>query len=136
MAYLEQEKRYKRDLRDWQSYQTWKRERNPARAELEKKYGYDSKHASHLVRLLKIGVEILETGKINVDRTDIDAEELLAIRNHGIWTYEELVEWAEVKDKELDRLYQESTIVPKKPRWKKINPVMMDIMEKSHSRTR
>ena len=135
MAYLEQEKRYKRDLRDWQSYQTWKKERNPVRAKLEKESGFDRKHASHLVRLLRMGVEILETGKINVDRTQIDAEELSAIRHRGIWTYEQLVEWAEAQDKKLDELYKTSTL-PRSPRWKKINPVLESIMEKSLSRSR
>ncbi|AEZ66297.1 hypothetical protein phiTE_131 [Pectobacterium phage phiTE] len=36
--------------------------RNAARHELEEKFGYDTKHAMHLVRLLRMSQEILETG--------------------------------------------------------------------------
>ena len=38
---LDLERRYTGRLREWQNYQTWKKTRNPARAELEAKYGYD-----------------------------------------------------------------------------------------------
>src|ERR1039458_5020213 len=33
-------------------YNGWKAQRNPKRAELEAKFGYDTKHAMHLVRLM------------------------------------------------------------------------------------
>ena len=134
IAYLEREKQYKRDLRDWHSYQTWKKERNPARAQMEKESGFDRKHASHLVRLLRMGVEILETGKVNVDRTNIDADELLAIRQGNIWSYEQLVEWAEAQDTLLDTLYKTTNVVPRKPNRKVVHRVMEDIMEKSLAR--
>jgi len=37
---------------------------------LVEKYGYDSKNASHLIRLLKTGIEFLSTGELNVKRED------------------------------------------------------------------
>jgi predicted nucleotidyltransferase len=35
------EKRYRNAKREWDQYQTWLKQRNPKRAELEKKFGYD-----------------------------------------------------------------------------------------------
>lgn len=42
-------------------------------------FGYDCKNAAHCIRLLKTGIEFLETGIVNVFRTE-DAEELLDIK--------------------------------------------------------
>jgi hypothetical protein len=49
---------------------------------------FNGKHAMHCVRLLRMGIEILETGKVNVDRRKVgDAEELLDIRlGRGKWS--------------------------------------------------
>lgn len=51
---------------------------------LVNKYGYDVKNAAHLIRLLKMCIEFLETGVFNVDRTNIDAEELKQIKTGGM----------------------------------------------------
>jgi len=60
------------------STKEWTRSRNPARAELERRYGYDTKHAMHLIRLLRMAVEVLSTGEVVVRRPD--AEDLRAVR--------------------------------------------------------
>jgi predicted nucleotidyltransferase len=86
------ERRYRAALKHWQAYQTWKAERNPARAELERRFGYDTKHAAHLVRLMRMGLELLQTGELHVRRAD--AGELRAIRD-GALSYEELLTQAE-----------------------------------------
>jgi predicted nucleotidyltransferase len=109
---IQAEKRYRQAKLNWKQYQEWKENRNPVRAELEAKYGFDCKHGSHLVRLLRMGEEILRTGKVIVKRPD--AEELLAIRN-GAWSYDKLVEWAEAKDELLNKLYKESDVLPREP---------------------
>ncbi len=49
------------------------------RKALVDKFGYDCKNAAHCIRLLKTGIEFLETGIVNVFRTE-DAEELLDIK--------------------------------------------------------
>ena len=96
----------------WAQYWTWKRERNEVRSELEEQYGYDTKHAMHLVRLLRMGVEALTEGKLYVRRPD--AEELLAIRA-GAWTYEQVVEYAEMMDHKVREELLPKTFLPKKP---------------------
>lgn len=63
----------------------------------------NSKHASHLVRLMRMGYEILTEGKVIVKRPD--AEELLAIKN-GAWTYERVMEYKEELQRKLDEAYQ------------------------------
>lgn len=55
------------------------------------KFGYDTKNASHLVRLYRMGVEFVETGELTVYRPD--REELIAIKN-GEWTLEQVKEEA------------------------------------------
>jgi uncharacterized protein len=46
------------------------------------KHGYDCKNASHMIRLLRMGIEVLTTGELVVLRPD--ASELLGIKN-GEW---------------------------------------------------
>jgi hypothetical protein len=98
---------YKEAFDNWKNYWNWKKNRNEKRAKLEEICGYDSKNAVHLVRLMKMCKEILTEGKVIIKRPD--AEELIDIRNGKI-SYEELIKWAEEKDKELDILYEKSDL--------------------------
>jgi hypothetical protein len=72
----------------WGKYQEWATNRNKDRAVLEAHYGYDTKHASHLIRLINEGKELLTKGIITFPRPD--AELLRDIRN-GKYTYDELM---------------------------------------------
>jgi predicted nucleotidyltransferase len=90
------ERAFARDSRTWSNFQTWQRRRNPDRAALEAAHGYDTKHGAHLVRLLRMGREIVETGEVHVWRGGRDAEELQAIRA-GAWSYERLSAWADAE---------------------------------------
>lgn len=93
--------------KQWKDYWEWKNNRNEQRAELESKYNYDTKHASHLVRLTKMCKEIITTGQVIVRRPD--AQELLDIRN-GKFDYDELIKWASDMDNELNELYKTSPL--------------------------
>ncbi len=129
MEYLKSERAYRASLSSWAQYQTWLKERNPKRAELEAKYGYDCKHGGHLVRLLRMAREIIVDGKVNVRRTGIDADELKAIRFNGAWSYERLLEWAEVQDKELTELMKSSPL-PKQPDREAIDKKCIELTHK------
>jgi len=94
--HLYNEARKKRD-----QYVTWMAERNPLRHETELKFGYDTKHAMHLIRLLRSGFEILTTGDLTVKRAD--AAELLDIRA-GKWTYEQVVKYADEMVEQVDNV--------------------------------
>lgn len=98
---------YEAALKHWNQYQAWRQHRNPARAELERKFGYDTKHAMHLLRLLKMGGEILETGQVHVYRPD--REWLMAVRN-GLLSYKELLELAAAYEARLGELFERSPL--------------------------
>jgi len=72
------------------------------RKALVAEHGYDTKNASHLVRLLRMGIEIKETGILNVVRPD--AMELLDIKR-GKWLLKDVEHEANrlfVQFKEID----------------------------------
>lgn len=104
---INKEKQYKAAADEWRHYLEWKEHRNTKRAEIEAKVGYDGKDAAALVRLMKMAKEILTTGKVIVKRPD--REELLAIK-HGFWSYEQVIEFAEKADAELNELYETTTL--------------------------
>lgn len=101
------ERQYQAALTTWNQYENWKAKRNDARAALEAQYGYDTKHAMHLVRLMRMCREILSRGEVIVKRPD--AEELLAIRR-GEWSYDRVVEHAEAIEAECEDLYKTSPL--------------------------
>lgn len=119
------EKSYINAMNDWNSYQTWKKNRNKERAKMEAAFGYDGKHALHLVRLLRQGIEILEGKGLIVFRPD--REELLSIRN-GAWTYDQLVEYAEKCEQKAIKLYETSSL-PKNPNRTFLDQLCCDIIE-------
>lgn len=105
------------------NYWTWKNNRNETRSALEEEHGYDTKHAMHLVRLLRMGKEALEEGVLKVKRPD--AQELIDIR-HGAWTYEQCVTYAEEMDNLIRGDLYKNTSLPKKPNLLNAANVLME----------
>lgn len=124
MEQFKKERQYKSVLRDYQNWQNWKKNRNKERAASEEKLGYDGKFAIHVVRLYEQCEDLLKTGKMIVKRPN--AEELLSIRN-GAWTFDQLMEFADNKDKELDELYKISTL-RREPERVKINEWLINLL--------
>lgn len=110
---------------NWKNYWTWKKNRNEARSELEEQFGYDTKHAMHLVRLLRMGYEALTEGVIKVKRPD--ARELLSIRG-GAWTYEEVVEYAEHMNNEVEKAAK-TTSLPKSVNMNRVATLVMNVQD-------
>jgi hypothetical protein len=104
---------------------TWKCNRNEIRSELEKLHGYDTKNVSSLVRLMEQATDILTIGNYN---PSLKGERLQLIKDvrAGKFTYEEVLEYAERKDKELDELYKVCTL-QKKPNIKVINELVLKL---------
>lgn len=117
---------YKQVLDKHNQYWTWRRNRNVDRSQLEELHGYDTKHAMHLIRLLRIGEEVLTTGSYNVLRPD--ADELLEIRN-GKWSYDEVVKYAEGKDEYIRKHLYDISDLPKKPNIHIAAKVLMEIQD-------
>lgn len=120
------EKQYSAAKENWDKYENWKKTRNEARSSLEAQFGYDTKHAGHLVRLMRMCREILRDGKVIVRRPD--AEELLAIRR-GEWTYDQVIEHAEALDVECAELYKTSTL-PKTADREAIDDIVISMTER------
>ncbi|RLJ00565.1 MAG: hypothetical protein DRP08_06505 [Candidatus Aenigmatarchaeota archaeon] len=89
------------------------------------KYGYDTKSASHLIRLLTMGIEFLETGRLNVFRTH-DMEKLKDIKT-GKWSIEEVKKEAKLLFEHAEDAKQES-ILPDKPNYAKVEETLKNIL--------
>lgn len=83
-----------------------------------------NKHAMHLVRLLKMGTEILSTGEINTYREN-DKELLLDIRN-GLFSTDEIFTLVSKLEDQF-KYAKENTILPKSPNFDLIEEFVMQI---------
>jgi len=95
------------------------------RKELVEKFGFDAKNAGHLIRLLKMGIELLSTGELNVLRHD--SQQLIAIKQ-GEWTLEQV----QSKANELFKLAEEAFVrskLPEHPNYHQANILCMNIIE-------
>lgn len=122
-----QERAYRAALAHWQNYVQWRAHRNPERSALEARYGYDTKHAAHLLRLYRMGIEILRDHTVRVLRPD--AAWLKEVLN-GRYTYPELMALVAELRSELARAEAESTL-PAEPDAAAIEAVVVDL----HRRT-
>ncbi len=108
---LEARKAFQAAMKHYRNYRTWRENRNAKRAELEERFGYDTKHAMHLCRLLKMGTEILRGEGVQVKRRD--AQWLKSVRR-GSLSYSELLVWVKQAEAELSRVEANSTL-PARP---------------------
>lgn len=127
---LAREKLYRAARREWEQHRQWERERNPARAALEAAHGYDTKHAMHLVRLMRMAIEILRDREVLVRRPD--REELLAVRD-GAWSYEELEERCDVLREEI-AIAASGTTLPEEPDAQALDALCVQVVERSLAR--
>lgn len=112
----------------YHQYQEWVQKRSQVRYESNLGHNYDSKNVMHCFRLLNMGLEIAKTGKVQIDRSGIDADFLLDIRNHK-YEYEYLIEELEKKKEELDVAVANSTL-PEAINIDRVNQILLDIRYK------
>jgi predicted nucleotidyltransferase len=125
---LDKERKYQARLSEYKQYQHWLSTRNKSRAEMEAKFGYDTKHGMHLVRLMKMCYEILTTGQVNVRRADY--RELLDIRM-GKMSFEALTEWFEEQVEKIEEAFSKSTL-QERANIAKLNDLCCEIVNTSH----
>ena len=118
-----QERAFQSANKHWQNYQKWRENRNPERGALEEIHGYDTKHALHLLRLYRMGIEILREGVVRVKRPD--AAWLLSVKA-GRYTYPELRELVESLQAELDAA-ESQTSLPERPDAAAIDALLVDL---------
>lgn len=125
---LQKSQSYQVALREWKAYISWQENRNPARAEMERKSGFDLKHGMHCIRLLRSGLEILQTGKVIVDRRLAgDVDDLKAILK-GEYSYEQVMQMANDLVSQMDSVYEKSTL-PHHPNLNQINDLCMELVQ-------
>lgn len=122
---IKQERRYRTAHKQWKAFQKWKTERNEDRAALEAQFGYDTKHASHLVRLLRMGAEILRGEGVRVRRDD--AEEIIAVRS-GVWDYDELMAQVQQMQDEIKEATKNSPL-PAEPPYEKLDETLLELLD-------
>jgi len=94
------------------------------RKAMVRKYQYDVKNAAHLIRLLRMGIEFLETGRLQVYRTS-DAEELKQIKRGG-WALEQVKAQAETLSGRIEEARAGSPL-PDRPDEAAANALLMNI---------
>lgn len=100
---------FSRHCKDYKEYKDWEKNRNTVRYESNLNKNYDSKNMAHSFRLINMGIEIARGDGFNVDRTNIDRDFLLAIRNHK-YEYDELIIKLEEKVKEMDEAVKQTKL--------------------------
>ena len=120
---IAREREYRSAHEKWKNYQRWLKERNPKRATLEREFGYDVRHASHLVRLMLQCTELLRTGSYSPCLAGDSLDKVLDVLN-GRWEYEALISWAGEMD---DYLHTVTSVLPNKPDHKLVEQLCVDI---------
>ena len=100
---------YENRIKEHRHYQEWRKNRNPARAKLEAAYGYDTKHAAHLYRLIDEATELLTTGHLTLPLKKEYRDRYCTVLN-GCTTYENVVEMGKTSKEQLQVLEKVSPL--------------------------
>jgi hypothetical protein len=95
------------------------------RKRLVLEHGYDSKNAAHLIRLLRMCKEFMETGELGVYRI-ADRDELLSIKR-GEWPLTQVKELATQLFEEAKEAKERSTL-PDEPDYAKAEGLLIDLL--------
>jgi hypothetical protein len=97
------------------------------RYELVTKYGYDTKFASHLIRLLTEGCELLHTGQI---KFPLQNKNLILSIKKGEYKIDEILKMSEYYESQLAEAYVLSGL-PEKPDFDEINKLTIKLIKLS-----
>ncbi|WP_196893565.1 DNA polymerase beta superfamily protein [Aureivirga marina] len=123
---------YSSYCREYREYWDWVEKRNESRYENTQHHGknYDAKNMMHVFRLLEMAIEIAKEKKVNVKRPNRDF--LLKIKS-GEFDYDYLLNLANEKQKELEIAFETSNL-PEKPNFEKINRLTFEIRKKLYEK--
>jgi len=96
------------------------------RKELYLNKGYDTKFASHFVRLLMEGMELLETGDLQFPLRD---RQLILEIKEGKWKLNEVLKLGEELEKWVEKITKASPL-PGKPRYEEVNALVVNMLRK------
>lgn len=116
---------YSTYCKEYREYWDWVEKRNDDRYENTKSHGknYDAKNMMHTFRLLDMAIEIGKEGRVNVNRPN--REFLLEIKS-GNYEYDELLQLANDKQNEMDKVF-ESSFLPEAPNQELNEQVLIEI---------
>ena len=100
---------YSAYCRQYTEYHDWKKHHNEERFNLAKKGQYDRKNMMHSARLFSMGIEIARGEGVKIDRSNIDRDWLMSIRQGEVY-YDDLMAWLKSKDTEMKDAMANSTI--------------------------
>lgn len=116
--------------KQYKEYWEWVDKRNKERWKMDSEKGYNSKNLSHCMRLMIQGMEIAQGKGLILDRTGIDADVLMDIKQ-GKMTYDEIMALCESKQAEMEEAFTKSTIRDLPP-IDKLEELLIDIREKHY----
>lgn len=120
---------HKSETQKIDKFWSWKVNRNEKRALLEEKFGYDTKHGMHLIRLLSSCKNILLTSDYNPKLQGRDLEVVKRIRE-GDYKYELLLKKADNLLQDIETIIKNgSTKLPLQANEEAINELMLNIYE-------
>lgn len=99
------------------------------RQDLILKYGFDSKFASHLIRLLYEAIELLEKNSLTFPLKEADL--ILSIKN-GEKQLNEVIELSEILETRILML-EKTTSLPENPDMSKINELLINIFKMQYN---
>ena len=114
--------------KDYKEYKDWEKNRNPVRYLQNKGKQFDRKNVAHAIRLMHMGIEIARGEGVKVDRTNIDRDFIMNIRN-GDSSYEDIISYLEDKKIEMEDAMTSSTL-PEKIDIEKINDLLIEIRKR------
>ena len=100
---------FEQHCRRYKDYWAWVADRNESRWKDDAEHGYNAKNLSHCMRLMIQGMEIAQGKGLILDRTGIDADLLMDIKQHKM-TYDEIMKICEAKKAEMEKAFETSTI--------------------------
>ena len=102
-----------------------KRTKESKRHVIIEEHGYDTKFSYHLYRLLDEVEQILTTGDLNLQR----GKEVMKEIRRGEWEMERFEIYFSEREKYLQKVYDECTILPYGPREDEIKQLLLDCLE-------
>lgn len=93
-------------------------------------FGFSTKSAYHVVRLMSEAEQILTTGDLNLQA---NREQLKSIRR-GEWSIEQIKDFFETKEKVLEDLYINSKTIPDRIQEKEIKELLLKCIEEHYGK--
>lgn len=121
---------YSQHCVDYKRYWEWVNNRNEQRFQLNKGYDFDAKNMSTCVRILTMAKEMAQGKGMLLDRTNIDRDWLLKIKNHGV-TYDEIMRYVENLEENMQEEFEKSSL-PDEPDIDLLEKIMLDIRYKHY----